>query len=181
MAIASAQVFAADDLDSLKRRKADLERQLETLNSRIVELESAPAGGNALQAKYFVKDFGINKVNSAGGVEPYFVFYNPNKASPIKYLRAQITLFNAVGDILSSSIGAKTTAGISYTGPLTNADGETRVDWGPIWYNTTGDCIRVESMQVTFMDGKATTFVGKNLKAALAPELSNSCKAKRSK
>lgn len=45
MAIMSIQALAADDLDSLKQRKAELERQLETLKYRIVELDVNPQVG----------------------------------------------------------------------------------------------------------------------------------------
>ena len=79
---------------------------------------------------------------------------------------------------MSSTIGHMTTARLRYTGPLTQAEGEKRFDWGPIWYNSTGYCIRVESLEVTFMDGKSRTFAGKTLKSALAPELANDCKVR---
>lgn len=104
LALVSTHSSAADDLAVLYRRKADLESQLQSLNERIATLQSAPAASVVSTAppKYFVKDFGIDSVNSAGGVEPYLVLFNPNPATPIKYLVAEVTLYNAVGDRISS-------------------------------------------------------------------------------
>jgi hypothetical protein len=171
---------ASDDLANLYILKTELEGQLKALNERISTLETAQNTTlvNTASAKFFIKDFGIDTVNSAGGVEPYFVFFNPNPNTAIKYLTVDLTLYNAVGDRVSSSIGRETTARLRYTGPLTNADGEKKTYWRPVWYNSTGHCIRVESVAVTFMDGKLRTFAGRTLLSALAPELTNDCKVR---
>lgn len=128
---------------------------------------------------WIIKNFGVWDVNSVGGVEPYFVFTNPNNKSSIKYISLQISLFNAVGDMVSSTIGNQRIKGIQYTGPLAMEDGEDKAQWGPIWYNTTGSCVRVESMRVTWMNGKSQSYAGKALKNAMAPDLSNSCRIKQ--
>lgn len=141
---------------------------------------AAPAKNdeNTVKPYWFVTEFGIDNVNSAGGVEPYFVFFNPYEGSRIKYIRLRVRLFNAVGDAISSEIGGRSSAVLSYTGPLANEDGKRRTDWGPIWYNSTGHCIKVEAIQVTFVGGKSVSFAEKELKRALHPSLSNDCKMK---
>ena len=174
-------VTAAESVEALRRKQVTLEQDLERVKAQIAALE-AKAPEQASQSKsptWFIKEFGIDEVDSAGGVEPYFILYNPNLSSPIKYARIRITLYNAVGDIVSSTIGDQTTAGISYTGPLSNEDGETRADWGPIWYNSTGRCIKIESVQITFVNGKTRSFAGKTLRTALAPDVMNECKLKK--
>jgi hypothetical protein len=178
IALTISTVYAAETLDSLRRKQVTLEQDLERVKAQISVLETKPEGQPSTQPtpSWFIKDFGIDEVNSAGGVEPYFVLFNPNSASPIKYVRIRATLYNAVGDVISSTIGNQSTASLSYTGPLSNADGENRADWGPIWYNTTGACIKVESVQVTFVNGKIVSLAGKNLRKALAPDLANECK-----
>jgi hypothetical protein len=173
-------VHAAETLPSLQRKQQKLEQELEQVKAQISAWEAkaagaAPAGS---PSAWFIKDFGIEQVNSAGGVEPYFVFVNPNGASPIKYLRVSASLYNAVGDVVGSSIGGKTTANLNFTGPLRMEDGESRVAWDPVWYNNTGHCIKVETVQVTFINGKVLSFAGKNLKAALAPGVDNTCTLK---
>ena len=69
-ALVGAVAQASDDLTTLNLRKADLESQLRALNERIAAVESASAASSVSNAppKYFVKNFGIDSVNSAGGV-----------------------------------------------------------------------------------------------------------------
>ena len=168
-------------LDALRKKQLSLEADLDRVKIQISELESGvnERAGQEKKPTWYVKDFGISEVNSAGGVEPYFVFFNPNASVPIKYINIRALLYNAVGDVISSDIGSKTTAGMSYTGPLLNSDGEQRAKWGPIWYNTTGDCMKVNSIVVTFTNGKVSSFEGKNLKDALAPEVLNTCSLRK--
>lgn len=167
----------AQSLELLRKKQTSLEQELDRIKVQISELESKSIDESKAEKKplYYIKDFGIYEVNSAGGVEPYFVFYNPNTTTSIKYINIRALLYNAVGDVVSSDIGGKTSAGLSYTGPLSNADGEKRADWGPIWYNTTGDCIRLTSIVVTFVNGKVSKFEGRSLKDALDPALTNIC------
>ena len=127
----------------------------------------------------YVKNFGIYEVNSVGGVELYAVFTNPNTTVAIKYINMQLTLFNAVGDILRSDIGRTTTAGISFTGPLDHAAEERNAYWGPIWYNSTGHCVAIQSLSIEFMNGKRLSFAGKNLAAVLGPDIENDCRVKK--
>ncbi len=177
---AASPAHAAETLESLKGRRAALQQELQQVNTRIAELESSTADkGPKPNGPYYIKEFGIDDVNSAGGVEPYFVFANPNALSPIKYIDLSVVPYNAVGDLISSTIGGKTTAGLRFTGPLSHTDGDKRADWGPIWYNSTANCIKLQSVRVIFVNGKSLSFSGKSLKSALAPGLPNECKLKR--
>jgi hypothetical protein len=177
VALLTASFASAQSIEALRKKQSSLELELERIKVQISEIESKASSPSETEKKpvWFIKDFGISQVNSAGGVEPFFVFINPNTNSPIKYITIRALLYNAVGDVISSEIGRQTTGLLSYTGPLSNADGEKRADWGPIWYNTTGDCIKLASIGVTFVNGKVLSFEGKNLKSALAPELANTC------
>jgi len=169
---------AADNIETLRKKRDELERQLDSLKARIADLEASKSlqDTDGPSKTFYVKEFGIDDVNSAGGVEPFFVFFNPDAKSPIKYIVARISLFNAVGDIVGSSIGGTTTSGIKFTGPLSHADGEKRADWRPVWYNSSGRCIRIESLQVVHMNGRTINFAGKALAQALAPEVENVCR-----
>ncbi len=170
---------AADSLDGLKRQRADLERQLELTNARISVLEAKNSTNDEVTTAkaYYIKNFGIWDVDSAGGVEPYAAFYNPDSKNPIKYIRMQVTPFNAVGEVVSSSVGGKTTFGLNFTGPLVESDGAKEVTWRAVWYNSTTHCIRVDSIQITYMNGRTLNFAGKNLTAAFSPEFRNDCTA----
>jgi hypothetical protein len=174
------KVAIAEKLDKLKQREKSLSEELEKVRSSMVELNAKALSsvGKPLN-NWIIKDFGVWDVNSAGGVEPYFVFTNPNDKSPIKYISLRISLFNAVGDMVGSEIGDQRTRTIQYTGPLAMEQGENKAQWSPIWYNTTGSCIRVESMSVTWMNGKSQSYAGKALTNAMASNLSNSCRTKK--
>jgi hypothetical protein len=184
LVLISAFAFAAapppKSLEALKRQKTILEGQLEKVNEQIQELESKASSESASQSTptYYVKEFGISEVNSAGGVEPYATFFNPNAKVVIKYIRLRVTPYNAVGDVISSTIGNQTTAGMYMTGPLANTDGEKRTGWEPIWYNHSATCLKIQSVQIEFVNGKVLSYAGKTLSAALAPDLKNDCRAK---
>lgn len=174
--------LAAETLDSLRKRQTSLEQELERVRNRIAEMEAkgSETSPTGTRRTWFIKEFGIEDVDGViGGVEPYFVFVNPNQASYIKYIRVRATLFNAVGDVVASRNSGETTATLSYTGPLGHSDGEARAGWGQVWYNPAGKCIRVESVEVTFVNGKVQSFAGKDLPAALAPGLVNDCKPRK--
>ena len=181
LATGSSVVAAAEDLDSLVRKRASLETELERVKAEIARLEAAANSDGQLSPppKWYIKSFGIDEINSAGGVEPFVVLFNPNAKSDIKYAVVRATLYNAVGDVIESTIGQTSTANLQFTGPLAMSDGERRVDWGAVWSNTTGSCIKIESLRVTFVDGKSVSFSGKNLRSALAPDLLNECKLQR--
>lgn len=67
---------------------------------------------------------------------------------------------------------------LEFTGPLWNEDGYQRADWGPVWFNSTIKCIRVDSIAVTFMDGKSKTLSAWVLRGALGESAKNTCTAR---
>lgn len=144
-------------------------------DGRQVISERAKAGG------YFVRDFGLWDVNSAGGVEVFGKFVNPEVDADIKYIDLQIAVFNPVGDPLRSEIGNGGVKSVHVTGPISNADGEFSAQWQPIWYNHSASCIKILSLKVEFMNRKIKTFSGSKLTNALYPKFSNQCDVRRTK
>lgn len=141
--------------------------------------QRAKTVGISKPSTHFIEEFGIERVNSAGGVEPAASIVNPNRKSAIKYLRLYVTLYNAVGDPIVSRIGGRSGALLSYTGPLFFEDGTVDIAWEPAWYNSTADCIKITSIQVDFMDGSRRSFTGAAVAGALAPGMSNDCRPRR--
>lgn len=135
--------------------------------------ERARTGG------YFVRDFGLWKVDSAGGVEPFGKFVNPRAETDIKYIELQIAMHNAVGDQLRSEIGNRAIGSIRVTGPIANEDGEQSNEWGPVWYNHSATCLKILSVRVEFMNRKSINFAGPTLAKALHPKLLNVCGVRR--
>lgn len=166
-------------LARLKSKKSELEIELAAIGQQIRDLENSPQAAKLERANVYIKEFGIGEINSAGGVEPYAVLNNPNRQSSIKYLTIRATLYNAVGDVIGSSIGGRSSANLHFTGPLESQDGDTKVNWKPIWYNSTADCIRIDSIQVTFLNGKVASFSGNAVRMALPSDADNDCRLKK--
>lgn len=137
---------------------------------------SPPARPPLPQVHHYIDSFGIVEVNTAGGVEPYVIFVNPNAKSAIKYVHLQMRLYNAVGDPIRSRIGGHNVASLSYTGPLEAGRDPEKADWEPLWYNHSGHCVTITSVSVEFMNGRKESFSGKGVLKALAPGLSNDCR-----
>ncbi len=138
-------------------------------------LKQSPTHASVSSAEY-VASFGIYQVNSAGGVEPFVDLWNPNPKSAIKYVTISLTPYNAVGDVIHSSIGGGSTKVFRFTGPLANSDGIYPAHWGPSWYNATAECLVMQSLTVEFMNGSKVSFAGKQLRSVLAPDVKNSCR-----
>ena len=79
VALLTASFASAQSIEALRKRQSSLELELERIKVQISEIESKASSPSETEKKpvWFIKDFGISQVNSAGGVEPFFVFINP--------------------------------------------------------------------------------------------------------
>jgi len=125
---------------------------------------------------FFVK-YLSHEVNSAGGVELSAGFVNPGHTSAIKYVTLGVRMFNAVGDRVFSRVGGSDYGIIKFTGPLSAGEGVRDAEWNPLWYNATAACVRIEHVQVDFMNGKKQTFQGSSVRNALSNRIRNDCRA----
>ncbi len=173
--------LAQPSLDELRSRRTSLQEELSQLDKQITEQEQAQrqAETKTPRPTHFVSAFGIDEIDSAGGVSPYVTVLNPDPKGTIKYIRVRLTPFNAVGDAVTSSVGQRGSADLQYTGPLEAIHEDQRTVWRPIWYNSTVDCLRVDSVTVVYVDGRTKRFIGSSLKQALAPGLKNDCSYRR--
>ena len=171
---------SAESVDELRSRRKALQEELNRVDAEIAKTDKDELKRNLeqKQVRHFVEAFGIYETNSAGGVVPYVTFVNPEVAQTIKYIRVRLTPFNAVGDQVASSIGGHRGVQLQYTGPLKAEDGETRSLWEPVWYNPTIDCLRLDAVTVIFASGATRSFVGGNLRQAIASDLKNDCSYK---
>lgn len=178
LAIAHSSAFASKSVveceEELGEAAADRTKVQECLYLSMTGTPLPPP--DPVNPNAYVLKLGIDRVNSANGVEPYIELINPNKDSAIKYATFALTLYNGVGDAVQSSIGGGATKLVQFTGPLTHAAGSTPVSWGPVWYNSTAKCIALQSVSIEFMNGRKVSFSGKQLRSVLASTLKNSCK-----
>lgn len=75
----------AQTLEELRARRTALERELAAVNEAISKRENEPSASAASKKTWYLGAFDFS-IDSAGGVEPYIVFQNPNAATPIKYI-----------------------------------------------------------------------------------------------
>ena len=161
-----------ETVETLTAKKVAIEADLAKVNALIERAISQASDRPDADTpkKYFVEDFGLWGVDSAGGVSVSMVIDNPN---------ADVPLYNQVGDQLRSRIDSSTLRTLQFTGPLKAGEAlEGREGkWGPLWYDSTGHCIKMVSVLVTYMNGKRQSFSGASLKNALSPRLTNDCRA----
>lgn len=125
---------------------------------------------------FYLYEFGLWDVNSAGGVEPYAWIVNPKIDDDLKYVTITGRMFNAVGDPVRSSIDHRSTFSIRYTGPLSNAAGPDEAQWEPVGYNHSVKCLQVDSVLVEFMSRRKILFSGRRLTEAFHPAVNYKCK-----
>lgn len=79
----------------------------------------------------------------------------------IKYLYFEVVPYNAVGDIVRSDIGGKTTARLKITGPYAPGAGDAQIIgnkwygsfWEAVWYNNTVTKLKFTKIEIQYMDG----------------------------
>lgn len=95
-------------------------------------------------------------VNSAGGADPFFSFYNTSEKT-IKYFTFYLTFYNGVGDPAICSIKGTSSVGAKITGPIfPNKLGHGRFD--PMIYNPTAKDYEVTSLKIEYMDGTKKSY-----------------------
>jgi hypothetical protein len=119
--------------------------------------------------------------NSAGGVDVRLGIANLSE-KPIKYLRATVVPYNAVGDRVSGTIRRRSAAGIYATGPFaaferSKAPVFEPLFWENIWYNYSITCIQLTRVSIEYMDGTTRTFSNlSSIRNLLHPSVSNNCR-----
>ena len=87
--------------------------------------------------------------NSVGGVGPTIIWRN-DSGKTIKYATFTVTPYNAVGDVVESSIGKRTTAYLEVTGPIETFNNEKDVDGAYFFYNNS-----IPTIMVGYSDKRA--------------------------
>lgn len=100
------------------------------------------------------------KPNSAGGVTVRGFYYALSSSdNPIKYIDLEVIPYNAVNDVVASTIGEKIKANLRITGPLVEKQGEhLPVIWENVWYNNSISCLQLNSITFEFMNGEKVSY-----------------------
>lgn len=113
-----------------------------------------------VDAPILMTSFWTNKPNSVGGVTVRgFYYVLASSENPIKYIDLEVVPYNAVDDVVSSSIDGKTIAKLRITGPLVEIKGEQiPAIWDNVWYNNSISCVQLNSITFEFMNGDKKTY-----------------------
>ncbi|TET22902.1 MAG: hypothetical protein E3J71_04790 [Candidatus Stahlbacteria bacterium] len=102
-----------------------------------------------------------SRPNFAGGVDVHITFINKSDRT-FKYVYFEVSPYNAVGDRVSSEIGDKCFTFLKSTGPYKPGYGsKSGYYWGNVWYNHSIRSIKLNTVEIDYMDGTHEEFVGK--------------------
>ena len=113
-----------------------------------------------LDAPILMTSLFSNKPNSAGGVTVRGFYYALSTSeNPIKYIDLEVVPYNAVNDVVASTIDGKTKAALRITGPLVEKNGEhIPVVWENVWYNNSISCVQLNAITFEFMNGEKKSY-----------------------
>lgn len=112
--------------------------------------------------------------NSAGGIDVDIDAVNVGDRT-IKYIVYTVELFNAVGDVVEDEIRDRSTARLRDTGPYRPGDGAQWGSWPTVFYNYSGRCVEITSVEVTFADDSTQIIRGPALAASMKWPDMNDC------
>lgn len=123
--------------------------------------------------------------NYAGGVGVSMAFTNTS-GKTLKYMEFGLVPFNAVGDVVASSIGGGTLEVVQFTGPykpgVSTDDFSVTFAGGPVgfqnvWYNESIRCVEIQLARAVFMDGTTQVLKGAAASQLVAPSIRKNCAA----
>jgi hypothetical protein len=112
--------------------------------------------------------------NAVSGVDVYIGFESLDERRVVKYAYFTTTPFNAVGDSVNCSVTHRSTARLKATGPIQGTDGPRLLTWENTWYNPSITCVRLDRIEIEYMDGSRFTLV-RDLPKVLLNGYENSC------
>jgi hypothetical protein len=116
--------------------------------------------------------------NSAGGVDAHVYFVNTTDQQ-LRYVRIDVGAYNAVGDAAPSTISRRHVERLQAVGPFEPGRGNGNLMsgafWENVWYNNSIACIKVERVEVEFMDRSKKVIQGDDIFFALTGDVTNQC------
>ena len=106
--------------------------------------------------------------NSARGVSFSIEWFYYNTKKKIKYIYFTVVPYNAVGDRQYCDIRNYSKFTGSATGPITADARPEEYNWENAWYNGDIENLKIEKVEIEYLDGTSHTFV-KELKKIISP------------
>lgn len=124
---------------------------------------------------FLITGLTVKGPDSAAGVGAVVRLMMLDESLTLKYLELTYTPYNAVGDqVASEHRGGLSRSKHKVTGPLNFADGETLWGGDPIWYNPSIHCIKINRVDVEYMNGERHSYI-RELSKVLDSAMSNDC------
>lgn len=109
--------------------------------------------------------------NFAGGVDFGVNFKNSDPSRTIKYAVFVVTAYNAVNDEAPCTIQGSATARLKFTGPLAPGEHSAGNYWETPWYNPSIKTVKLNKIEIEYMDGTSETQTsGLAVQASAAPQ-----------
>lgn len=113
--------------------------------------------------------------NPASGVNANLGVVRPESGPVIKYLRVDVSPFNEVGDRVVGETSGRDQVTLKKTGPIRADGSEDWFTWENIFYNSTITCLKINSVEIEYMDGSTERAAGDQLSEFLHPRVENDC------
>jgi hypothetical protein len=126
---------------------------------------------STVESPIIIIEYQTFQPNSAGGVSCMVRWTNIGEKD-IKYVTFTVTPYNRVNDIVASTIGNQSTAKLQVTGPYPiNKEWENiRANtWENVWYNSTIDHMRLDGIEITYMDNSIETISKEKITSIIFP------------
>ncbi|BBI31902.1 hypothetical protein [Cohnella abietis] len=154
-----AQELAKSSIDKLNKIKAEKKAEEDKKKA-----EAAKGAQEKARAIIRVSKVYPGKPNSADGVDLYIHWTNKSNKT-IKYIYFDVVPINAVGDIVSSDIGGRSTFRAKDTGPIkSGVSFGSEYYWENAWYNSTIKKVQLQQIDITYMDDSSDTISGDDIK-----------------
>ncbi|MCM1132670.1 MAG: hypothetical protein NC340_04270 [Ruminococcus flavefaciens] len=109
---------------------------------------------------YDVNRMWTKSPDSAGGVHVLLNICNTDSSRTLKYADIYAIAYNSVGDPVPCSISRESLKGMRVTGPIEPGKIKRDLMFESMWYNPSIAGIRVDHVDVTYMDGSTETVSG---------------------
>ena len=142
--------------------------QKKIIDEKILKSEKAK------NKRIIIRGAGVSDINSANGVDFSIDWAYVDNTKDIKYIEFTVTPYNNVGDLQKCNISGHSNFTGKVTGPISANEKFDNSTWGTAWYNNTISCIKLNKVEVFYIDGSKYTYV-KELPKILESNYQNTC------
>lgn len=139
------------------------EKRLKQEEEKKKQAELKKSAKEKARALLRVTSISPSSPNSASGVDLYIQWKNTS-SKVIKYATFEVVPYNAVDDVVYCEIRGHSNFRALDTGPFKKGQGNASgVYWENAWYNSTIKYVKLEGVDIEYMDGTTISLTGEDL------------------